>query len=115
MIFDITEYKNYHKVSWDKYITSLDVMNEKLPKFVNLVSKHLRGNTAVFGGTHCSLHISASTFYNTPETQIAQYIKTRFIKLYEAEIVSVYYETRQEAEAFADELEKRYIIDILKR
>lgn len=115
MIFDITEYKNYHKVSWDKYVTGMPILANNLPKFVTLVSKHLRGNTAVFGGKNCSLHITTTMFCNTPNEQIAEYVRTRFLRLHEGEIVSVYYETRKEAEAFADELEKRYIIDILKR
>lgn len=116
MIFEITQTQNgYYKVDWSKYISGMDVTVEQFPKFLELVSKHFKSETVGLGGKSCVYNLSHQVFsQNVDWDVISLNVYRRFRDMHEYQILAIYYQTREEAENFSNDLEQLLIMKILK-
>ena len=119
MIFEITQTRNgYYKVDWGKYISGMDVTVGDFPKFLKLVTKHFKSETVGLGGKSCVYNLSHQIFLENVDCDwdvLSLNVYRRFRDMNEYQVLSIYYQTREEAENFGNDLEQRYIVDILKK
>lgn len=117
MIFEITQTRGgYYKVDWGKYVTGMDVTLESFPKFLKLAAKHLKNETVGLGGQSCVYNLTQQVFQQNVDWEMLSYnVYHNFRNMNEQYVVACYYRSREEAESFGNDLEQRYIVDILKR
>lgn len=114
----VEQIKDRYKVTWNSHITGLRLYSDKVPVLMDMIARNSKSNEiGVVLTNGYVLWLSSALIHsvNMDGNMIAEFVRrSGNVKDY-SEILGAVFDNMDDVETFADRLEKKYIIHVLKQ
>lgn len=112
----VEQIKNRYKVTWNEHITGLDVYSEKLFVLIDMIANDSKSWEIGIVLTNGYVLWLSSTLLATSNSQdLIECIRRSGNVKDHREILGAVFDNMEDVERFADRLEKKYIVHVLKQ
>ncbi len=105
-----------YKVTWNKHITGLDVYSEKLYTLIEMIANDSKSwEIGIVLTNGYVLWLSSTLLATSTSQDLMEFIRRSSDIKDPREVLGAVFDNMEDVETFADRLEKKYIVHILKQ